>query len=138
MASRSRRITNREDVCAEPGPDDGLDPRIERRRALAQDQRPDRKARQLCKQVEHCLQLSLYEIPQAELLVGAIIESVIPAPNSGRLAVVLSIPDATSVEPVTTLVHRHAARLRTEVAAAITRRRAPELIFQVIARAGDA
>ena len=64
--------------------------------------------------------------------------SVTPAPNASRLLVCVSLPstrDAVALTPLRVLEHmeRHNARLRGCVAAAITRKRAPELMFLLVA-----
>jgi ribosome-binding factor A len=66
--------------------------------------------------------------------------AVRPAPDASQLLVLVSpssvdpVPDPVP-DPVTVLQHLGAAsgRLRSEVAAAIVRRRAPKLVFQFVA-----
>ena len=61
--------------------------------------------------------------------------AVSPAPNSTRLLVTVGAAGAGRIEDVERALerlHQAAARLRTEVAAAITRRRVPELSFRVL------
>lgn len=61
--------------------------------------------------------------------------SVEPAPHTGRLMVTVAVPrpaDATDRTPVADRLTAAAGHLRTEVAAAVHRRRAPELAFQLV------
>lgn len=55
-------------------------------------------------------------------------EEVVPAPDCGRLLVFVALPADAGAESIVTL-GRETPRLRAEVAAAITRKRAPELCF---------
>ena len=137
MNSRKPRTNDPRPLCAETGPDDGVDPRHEKRRELARTRKPDRKLDQLCKQVAQDLQLSLSALPKAGEMVGVTVQAVVPAPNAGRLRVVLAVPDPQRHTEVAAIVQRSAGRLRAEVAAAISRRRAPELVFEIIVEGGD-
>ena len=135
MSSRKRKMDELRAVCAELHPDDGIDPREDKRAHARTDDKPDRKTRQLCKQVAQTLQLALSALPDAHRLAGVTIWAVNPAPNAGHLCVVVAAP--RDERDVLALVRRHSTRLRAEVAAAITRRRAPELSFEVIAKGGQ-
>lgn len=86
------------------------------------------KALQLCRQVERVLSLSLGD-GRDGVLTELTVESVVPAPGSSQLLVRVIVPPRVGV--VTALEHldRHAARLRAEVARAVTRKRVPELAF---------
>lgn len=137
MPSRKRKENDLRALCAHLYPDDGVDPREDRRRDAEYEKKPDRKIRQLCKQVERTLQLAFGALPRADALVGATVWEVTPAPNAGRLRVVISVPDPNRKDEVAAIVRRHTGRLRAEVAAAITRRRAPELTFDVMVGGGD-
>jgi ribosome-binding factor A len=95
--------------------------------------RPDRKTAQLCAQVRRALSSALAELADPslrDLLVG----SVEPAPDAGRLAV--RVFPSTSAPDLDTDELRRRLRalrgfLRAEVAAAIHRKRTPELDFLV-------
>jgi hypothetical protein len=54
---------------------------------------------------------------------------VSPAPDCGHLLVHVLIPGGRPVADAISALHRGAPRLRSEVATAITRKRAPELSF---------
>ncbi|MBI4889383.1 MAG: hypothetical protein HY821_02080 [Acidobacteria bacterium] len=77
----------------------------------------ERKARQFCRQVQRALNLAL----GGEWFV----EEVVPAPDCGRLMVYVASATGADVSEL----RRETARLRAEVAGAITRKRTPELFF---------
>lgn len=114
------------------------DPR--RRKARHKDQ-------QLCRQVSQTLGLALAGCGDA-LLRDLYVADVIPAPDAGRLLVSVSAMsgltssesdqprDVMSAEQMSQILGRlqgAAPMLRREVACAITRKRAPELLFRVVA-----
>jgi ribosome-binding factor A len=119
--------------CDEIRPDDGLDPRIVFRRTS--ERRTDRKLLQLCSEVARTLSHALtWEAGDSRLSLLQV-EAVVPAPNSGRLLVTVSLPEASeSVEAGQVLerLGRATGMLRARVAAAITRRRVPELAFRLL------
>jgi len=137
MHSRKRKEQNLRALCARLHPDDGVDPREEKRRGAKYERKPDRKLWQLCKQVTHTLQLAFGALPEADALVGVSVRDVRPAPNAGRLCAVIVVPDPTRRKEVAAIVQQHSGRLRSEVAEAIARRRTPELTFEVIVDGGD-
>ena len=89
-----------------------------------------RKLEQLCRQVCRAL---MYVIPgemRDPVLQGLSVEEVLPAPDAGRLLVRLR--SAGGAEEMGEILERLAMvepYLRAQVAAAITRKRAPELTF---------
>lgn len=89
------------------------------------------KAGRLCRQVAETLSLALSECGD-DLLRDLSIREVVPAPDAWRLAVTVEIlrpsPDLTAV--LAALARAH-GRLRSEVASAIQRKRAPELVFRL-------
>ena len=116
--------------AAEVGPEDGSDPRRFHDRRGLHGKPPGRKARQLCGQVAQALQVLLPGLAD-EVLQDLVVVSVEPAPHSGRLLVTGAVPvpaDATD------RLHRAAGLIRSEVAAAVHRRKAPELVFLVEAQ----
>jgi ribosome-binding factor A len=112
-------------LCAEVHPDDGADPRVffleDGSRA-----KPRHKARQLCRQVLEVLD---------GLLLDLAVVAVDPAPDSTRLLVTVA-PRPSSVPPdplaILASLDRASGRLRSEVASAITRKRAPLLTYRVV------
>lgn len=121
-------------LCAEVAPEDGVDPRYARH-----EHRPDRAGRktlQLCKQVERALSLALAGDCADPVLGDLQIISVAPAPNSARLLVTVSpSPSAAPIDLHELAAHlaRASGKLRCEIAAAIYRKKTPELAFCVVA-----
>lgn len=120
--------------CGEIHDDDGVDPRqfFQPNRYAG---KTDRKARQLCAQVADTLSLVLAGECEDELLHNLHVLSVEPAPDASRLAVTVRADVIGGVDPrlVRDRLSDVAGRLRTEVASAITRKRAPKLVFHVAA-----
>ncbi|MBX6314466.1 MAG: ribosome-binding factor A [Isosphaeraceae bacterium] len=118
-------------LCAKVDPEDGLDPRESPRGPRRR--RHDRKARQLCGQVAEALGYALGQSGD-ELLQGLYVVSVEPAPDESRLLVTVgSLPaEAERLDPAQVLDHldRASGHLRSEVAAAITRRKTPQLVYR--------
>jgi ribosome-binding factor A len=89
----------------------------------------ERKARQFCRQVERALNLALADRHADDGLNDLFVEDVSPAPDCGHLLVHVVIPADRSVNEALSALRQDAPRLRSEVAMAITRKRAPELSF---------
>jgi ribosome-binding factor A len=96
---------------------------------LSAGRQSERKARQFCRQVQRALNLALADQHTDDGLSDLFIEDVSPAPDCGHLLVHVAIPVERSVNDALSALRRDAPRLRSEVAAAITRKRAPELSF---------
>lgn len=115
-------------LCAEPGAEDGIGPRF-----LPKGPRgkvSNRKALQLCRQVERALTIAL----EGEILRDLVVQSVVPAPDSSRLLITFVFHGAESIalpDILATLKMQH-AKLRGEVALAIHRKKTPELAFHVV------
>ena len=128
-----RKISRRSllSSCAEPSAEDGLDPRLDRREGS--NKVPNRKALQLCAQVERTL-LGVFAECGDDVLRDLVIDSVTPAPNAARLLV--TVRRTVPLETTVVLEHLQRARgkLRTDAVAALHRRRAPDLLFQVVER----
>src|SRR6185369_5128262 len=69
-------------LTLEPGEGDGHDPRFDPRQSCKVG---NRKALQLCRQVEHALSMAL----EGDVLRDLTVQSVMPAPDSTRLLVTL-------------------------------------------------
>jgi ribosome-binding factor A len=131
--SLKKSFRNRPPACAERGPEDGLDPRTFFRKPSGKV--TNRKALQLCAQVARTLSTVLAGECEDDLLRDLLVESVHPAPDSMHLLVrVCLAASATEVDANQVMEHLHRAhgRLRSEVAAAIHRKRVPELTFCVV------
>jgi ribosome-binding factor A len=120
-------------LCGEIGPEDGMDPREFARKGRPH--KEDRKDRQLCSQVAETLSLVLSGECGDELLQSLKVVAVDPAPDATQLVVTVraGLPGEV-VEPdkVSERLAKIMGRLRCEVAASITRKRAPKLLFRVL------
>lgn len=87
------------------------------------------KARQFCRQVQRALNFALADRNAGDGVSGLFVDDVSPAPDCGRLLVHVLVPAGRSVADAISALRRDAPRLRSEVATAITRKRAPELAF---------
>jgi ribosome-binding factor A len=137
-------------LCAEPGEEDGLDPRLGGRRpgrggrtrhsgGPAFGPGPgappvDRKAAQLCRQVAVTLDEVLAECGDAVLRDLHVVD-VEPFPDASRLLVTVSAmggtPGGPGPEVVLERLQHASGHLRCEVAAAVTRKRAPLLVYHL-------
>ena len=96
---------------------------------LSSGRQAERKARQFCRQVQRALNLALADRHADDGLNDLFVEDVSPAPDCGHLLVHVVVPADRAVAEALGALRRDAPRLRSEVAAAITRKRAPELSF---------
>jgi ribosome-binding factor A len=138
MAPKKSSTKIMRSLCAQVHPDDGLDPRV-----LAkgyQERKPDRKTRQLCSQVADTLGDVLAGQGGDDVLRSLYVVSVVPAPDASRLLVTVGALPGEGPDPVQVIEHlgRASARLRCEVAGAITRRRAPTLVYRFAMATGPA
>lgn len=95
-----------------------------------------RKAQQLCRQVRETLNGLLSGECRDELLQSLYVESVAPAPDATQLLVTVQSLDPQSTVSAGEILERLCVAtgwLRSEVAAAITRKKAPQLVFQMSA-----
>ena len=83
------------------------------------------------------MNLALEDRGAGENLGDLFVEDVFPAPHCGRLLVSVVVPEAHPVADVMAALERESPRLRAEVAAAVTRKRAPELSFVPALPGGD-
>jgi ribosome-binding factor A len=119
--------------CGELHEDDCIDPR-EFFKPSRDRQKQNRKAKQLCRQVAQTLDLVLSGDCHDETLQILQVVSVVPAPDSSRLLVTLRADVPKNLfdrEVILQLLNSQTGRLRSEVAASITRKRVPMLIFHV-------
>ena len=94
-----------------------------------------RKAKQLCRQVADTLDLVLSGDCRDERLQALHVISVVPAPNSSRLLVTVSVDlhgEELDRQEILELLGQQTGRLRSEVAASINRKRVPALVFHVV------
>ena len=98
------------------------------------DRQAGRKALQLCGQVRDALGVILPGLAD-EVLQNLTVVSVVPAPHAGRLLATVAVPtpaDAADRTAAAEHLDRAAGRIRREIAAAVHRRKAPELAFEVV------
>lgn len=128
MATRRFSCKPPANLCTDLAAEDGLDPRFEPK--FATGKVSNRKALQLCRQVERALSLAL----DGDILRDLIVHSVAPAPDSSRVlvTVVYHGPESVATPRVLSALQDSAAKLRAVVAAAIHRRKTPELAFRVV------
>lgn len=122
-------------LCAGVRPDDGVDPRIffDDRDDRRED---DRTLARLCQQVARTLRLALDEAASDPVLASLEIVAVEPASGATRLIVHARdhATDPAGGEEILRHLDGALPRLRWEVARALSRRRAPELVFRLAGR----
>lgn len=117
--------------CLEIHDDDGDAARRSLRKKAVR-KKVNHKVQQLCRQAWETLALAMAEDSGNDDLVHIQIVTVEPAPDASRLRVVVTADNILEPEARRELELRlqsHAGRLRCAVAAAITRRKAPALVF---------
>jgi ribosome-binding factor A len=131
--SRRRPRRDLSGLAAQFGPEDGQDPKEFHHKPWVGPRQAGRKARQLCGQVKDAL-LTVLAACGDEVLQGLSVMSVEPAPHSGRLRVLTARDPGAGFSRAVAENHllRAAGMLRAQVAAAVHRRYAPELVFEVI------
>ena len=114
--------------------DDGVAPK-EFFRGKKRPRKQDRKTAQLCQQVAQTLGLVLSGEFEDEVLHNLQVLQVQPAPDASQLLVSVCYTESAAVDPQTVLgqLAKVSGKLRSEVAAAITRKKAPRLVFLVLA-----
>lgn len=121
--------------CQQLGEGDGVDPRLAARRSSDSRHRDqNRKSQQLCQQVWHVLDALLTGEARDADLQGLSVVSVVPAPHVGRMLVTVQswAEDALSRwSEIDEKLRRATPWLRSELAASVSRRRIPELVFQL-------
>ena len=112
--------------------------RARRQDGLDFDPKHARKLQQLCRQVERALSYVLPGQMRDPLLADVMVESVSGAPDASRLLVQLTTSRPPEEAPqILERLERVRGYLRGEVATAITRKRAPELLFHLAAPSGE-
>lgn len=138
MALDKRAREQMRAMCGEIHDDDGVDPRAYFKLG-AHPRKQDYKARQLCRQVTETLEQVLSGETGDDRLACLRVAAVQPAPDASRLLVTV-IADCAPGQFCRRTTEAHlqasAGRLRTAVAAAITRRKAPVLTFLILGPEG--
>lgn len=121
-------------LCGEIHEDDGVDPR-EFFKAGRSRRKPDHKTARLCGQVAQTIDQILAGETGDDDLRCLRVASVRPAPDASRMLVSV-VADAPGGDfnraRAETRLQAASGRLRTAVAAAITRRKAPSLLFVLL------
>ena len=91
----------------------------------------NRKDLQLCRQVFDALIYALADVDDP-IIDDLVLASVVPSPSAARVQVTL-VPSHDNVDPDVALarIAEVAEELREDVAAEVTRKRAPELVFRI-------
>lgn len=129
MPLRKREADEVRALCAQQHPDDGVNPRDDKKRDVDTREKHNRKTQQLCKQVANALELVL---PNVQLPGDVRILSVTPAPNAGRLSVLVAVSGTSTPEQVASRLEECTGYLRAELAQVVSRRRVPELAFSIV------
>ncbi len=133
MNSKIHSKKNIESLCAEIGPEDGVNLRKFFNKQT--NRRANRKAHQLCKQIQLTLNMTLSGELNDPALGNLIVDRVEPVPESSHLLIVFTFADALeSFNPVETLqsLQKASGFLRAEAAKAIHRKRVPEFSFRLL------
>lgn len=132
MKSRKQWLKEVASLCAEIGPEDGVDPRQVFHRAAKK--QSHRKTYQVCKQAEKTLNLIMASESVEPLLRELVVRAVEPAPDSSHLLVIVEVNLTTQSEPeVQEALERASGQLRSAIAMDINRKRAPQISFRLIA-----
>jgi len=136
--SKGRRVREEMEIqCDRVHEEDGVDPREFFRKGRYGRGKPNRKAAQLCSQVSETISLALTGDFADERLQGLSVLSVVPAPDSGQLVVTIQADLEEGSPELTELSDRLnviAGWLRSEMAAAIARKRTPHLALRLVGR----
>ena len=120
--------------CGDLHEDDGVDPRYYFQPDKNVGKR-NHKTHQLCDQVAKTLGLVLSGEFRDERLHNLQVISVVPAPNTSQLSVTLQTDnpcDNAEIEEILQRLNAVSGQLRCAVAAAITRKRTPKLLFRLV------
>lgn len=121
-----------EALRSEPGDEDGVDPRD----ALRQSSRKKggRKTKQLCAQAGEALNYAFAAECNDDVLRDMGVVAVQPSPDESRLLVTIgpSLPGPCDPAEVLARLEKAQAKLRAQVAAAIHRKKVPQLAFRVM------
>ncbi|MBL8228086.1 MAG: ribosome-binding factor A [Bryobacterales bacterium] len=79
--------------------------------------------------MQRALNLALTDRAIGDGIEDLFVDEVLPAPDCGHLVVYVAIPAGLSAVDAIAALGREAPGLRSEVASAISRKRAPELSF---------
>jgi len=95
-----------------------------------------RKTQQFCRQVQRALNMALADSSLPDMDCDLFVDEVSPGPDCGHLLVHIAVQEGYSVVDAVSVLRRETPRLRSEVAMAIARKRAPELAFVPVLQQG--
>ena len=127
--TRGRRAPQAEDVCPQ---EDDLTQRFFGEGVRGK--KGDFKTEQLCKQVERAASLALAVQSLGDVLAGAVVAAVEPAPDASRLRITVVLAPGRGVDDLGeawAALSRATPGFRAEVARSISRKRVPELTWGV-------
>ena len=131
MSQRRQKADEFQNLAGDISPEDGSDPKEFHAKPWNAPKQAGRKSQQLCRQVRDALHGAFASCGDPAVQAAGVV-AVEPAPHSGRLRVLVGVPPDFDREAVVDALERAAGFLRSEVASAISRRYAPELVFEVI------
>jgi ribosome-binding factor A len=131
MSRRKRKADELIKLAADLGHEDGSDPKEFHGKPWNAPKKASRKGQQLCGQVKDALSIAFPACADT-VLQGLAVIRVLPAPHTGRLLVVVSSAEDVQRAKVVQALARATGFLRAEVAATISRRHTPELVFEMI------
>jgi ribosome-binding factor A len=131
MSRRKRKADELMDLAADLGHEDGSDPKEFHGKPWNAPKKASRKGLQLCGQVKDALSIAFPACADT-VLQGLSVIGVEPAPHTGRLLVLVGSPSDIERAQVIRALARASGFLRAEVAATISRRHTPELVFEAI------
>ncbi|AMV29570.1 ribosome-binding factor A [Gemmata sp. SH-PL17] len=131
MSRRRQKADEFKTLAGDISPEDGSDPKEFHAKPWNAPKQAGRKSQQLCRQVRDALHSAFAACSDPAIQAAGVV-TVEPAPHSGRLRVLVSVPPDFDHRTVADALERAAGFLRSEVASAISRRYAPELVFEVV------
>lgn len=101
------------------------------RRGRSRSRRVQIKDAQLCAAVEETLSLMLAQ-SENELLLSAYVMEVTPAPDASRLLVRIQVGEDVDPDAVQAALAAATPEFREEIAASVSRKRTPALVYEVL------
>lgn len=132
MTTPKRRGDAMRRLCSRIHEDDGLPRRLQQRTESRSSSQSSRKDLQVCKQAWRAIACALDTSIADPVAKEARLVAVEPFPTATRLRVFVEPPTKGSVEELLGALVRCRGILRTAVAEACTRKRAPDLVFAIM------
>jgi len=109
--------------------------RVIHRSAAPIHKKSDRKAMQLCRQVQRAVEHALGSRPLIDQLPDCLVVAVLPAPHTAQLLIQVAVAPQLALdqaEEMLGILRAAAGAMRSEVARSIHRRKTPSLLFQIV------